>query len=217
MAFTRGKTTRSTEWIRKAVERVLINEEVRTKLNAIQRLQDKRLIDFDLSRELTTWACMAFSPHQGRPAFLDEYWARGTGKTWKVLKEFPERLERIADEVERFNGADPHFFARRKGSNDLSRSALVRLQKNCMQLPTMIRDYAKALRERNAAVAAATPRSGSSNALIQLTETVKFMTGNYHDREVSEFLNTVADMLDGSKQFDAISIAQVRSRRKKKT
>lgn len=184
-------------------------------LEAITALRDERRCGFDLSRELTTYACMAVSPHQGRPEFLSRYWARGTGKTWKALAEFPDRLEKIADDVKIINRADLHFYARRRG-NDLSRFELLRLQENCMQLPLMIRDYAKALRERNAAVAAATPRSGRSNGLFQLTEHVNWMSGAYHDKEVSELLNTVSIALGEQKQFDAIAIAQARARFKKK-
>jgi hypothetical protein len=158
---------------------------------------------------------MAVSPHQGRPAFLDRYWARGTGKTWKALREFPNRLETLADEVERINRADHLFFARRRGK-DLSRFELQRLQQNCIQVPTMIRIYAEALRERNATVSVATPPSGRSEGLFQFTELVKWLSGVYHDQQISELLNTVAVALGERKQFDAITVAQARFRRQKK-
>jgi hypothetical protein len=215
MASPRDRTAGSTEWFRNRVEKLLTCPEVRDSLKAITDLQDERHSGYDLSRELTTYACIAVSPHQGRPEFLNRYWARGTGKTWKALEEFPNHLEKIADDVRTINKADPHFYARRRG-NDLSRFELLRLQENCMQLPLMIRDYAKALRERNAAVAAATPRSGRSNGLFQLTDIVKFLTGSYHDQEVSELLNAVAHALGEEKEFDAIDVAQARFRFKKK-
>jgi len=215
MADPRDKTAGSTEWLRKRVDLLLACPEVLTRLKAIKALQDKRRYAFDLSRELTTWACMAVSPHQGRPEFLDRYWARGTGKTWKALREFPSRLEKLAHEARQIYRADPLFYARRRVS-DLSRFELERLQQTCMQLPTMMWDFAEALRERNAAVSVATPRSGSSNGLFQLSETVKFLSGAYHDQEVSELLNTVANALGERRQFDAVGIAQARSRLKKK-
>jgi hypothetical protein len=216
MASPRDRTAGSTEWFRNRVDKLLTCPEVLRRLKALTDLRDEGRCGFDLSRELTTYACMAVSPHQGRPAFLNRYWARGTGKTWKALAEFPDRLEKIADDVKIINKADPHFYARRRG-NDLSRFELLRLQENCMQLPLMIRDYAKALRERNAAVVAATPRSGRSNGLFQLTELVNWMSGAHHDKEVSELLNTVAIALGEHKQFDAIAVAQARSRRRKRT
>lgn len=216
MASPRDRTAGSTEWFRNRVDKLLTCPEVLDSLKALTGLRDERRCGFDLSRELTTYACMAVSPHQGRPEFLNRYWARGTGKTWKALAEFPNRLEKIADDVQTINKADPHFYARRRG-NDLSRFELLRLQENCMQLPLMIRDYAKALSERNAAVAAATPRSGRSNGLFQLTEIVKFLTGSYHDQEVSELLNAVANALGEEKEFDAIDVAQARSRRRRGT
>jgi hypothetical protein len=216
MASSRDKTAGSTQWLRERVDRLLACPEVLTRLKAVKALQDKRRYAFDLSRELTTWACMAVSPHQGRPAFLNHYWARGTGKTWKVLREFPGRLEKIADEVKRINNADPSFYAHRR-SRDLSRFELLRLQEQVMQLPVVMRVYAEALRERNAAVSVATPRSGSLEGLFQLSETMKFLTGTYHDQEVSELLNTVANALGEEKQFEAINVAQARSRRRKRT
>jgi hypothetical protein len=69
---------------------------------------------------------MAVGSHQGRPDFLNHYWARGTGKTWKVLSQFPNRLEEVAEEIERINRADHHFYARQRG-NDLTRFELLRL------------------------------------------------------------------------------------------
>jgi len=215
MPFPRDKTAGSTEWFRKRIDRLLIHPEVLKGLETIEALRDERRCRFGRSRELITFACMAVSPHQGRPAFLDRYWARGTGKTWKALREFPDRLEKIAEEVEHFNNADHLFYARRRGK-DLSRFELLRLQEQCMQLPVLMNIYAEALRERNAAVSATTPLSGRSNGLVQLSEIVKFLSGAYHDREVSGLLNTVANALGEDKQFDAISVAQMRSRFKKK-
>lgn len=216
MASPCDKTAGSTEWLRKRVDRLLACPEVLTRLKAIKALQDKRRYAFDLSRELTTYACMAVSPHQGRPALLNHYWARGTGKTWKALAEFPNRLERLAEEVKRINKADRLFYARRR-DKDLSRFELLRLQEQCMQLPVVMRIYAEALRERNATVTAATPRGGRSEGLFQLTELVKWLTGAYHYQEVSELLNTVANALGEEKEFDAIDVAQARSRRRRGT
>jgi hypothetical protein len=200
--------------LRKRVDLLLTRNEVHERLKKISTLQDVRCYGSDLSRELTTWACRAVSPHQGRPTSLD-HWAEGTGKTWKALREFPNRLEKIAEEVESINKADPSFYARRRGKV-LGTFELLRLQEECMQLPVMIRGYAKTLKERNTAVFIATPRSGSSNALFQLSETVKFLTGAYHDQEVSDLLNAVANALGERKQFDATGIAQARSRFKKR-
>jgi hypothetical protein len=134
----RDKTAASTKWFRKRVDQLLACPEVLSRLKAITALQDQRRCGLDVSRELITFACMAVSPHQGRPGFLDRYWARGTGKTWKALREFPDRLEKMADEVKCINQADPLFYARRRG-NELSRFELLRLQEQCMQLPVTMR------------------------------------------------------------------------------
>jgi hypothetical protein len=214
MASRRDKTAGS-EWFRKRVDQLLTSPEVLSRLDALRALRDERRCSFDLSRELTIYACMAVSSHQGRPDFLNHYWARGTGKTWKALSQFPNRLERVAEEIERINRADRLFYARRRG-NDLSRFELQRLEQNCIQLPTIIQVYAEALRERNVAVSAHTPRSGRLEGLLQLSSLVKFLSGAYHDQAVSELLNTIAYALGEPKSFDALTIAQARSRSKKK-
>lgn len=115
MVVTRDKTTGSTEWLRKRVDCLLVCAEVLTRLKAIKALQDKRRYAFDLSRELTTYACVAVRPHQGRPALLNHYCARGTGKTWKALAEFPTRPERLTDEGKRINKADRLVLRTSKG------------------------------------------------------------------------------------------------------
>lgn len=176
MVVTRDKTAGSTEWLRKRVDWLLVCAEVLTRLKAIKALQDKRRYAFDLWRELTTYACVAVRPHQGRPALLNHYCARGTGKTWKALGEFPTRLERLTDEGKRINKADRLFCARRRGK-DLTRFELLRLQEQCMQLLIMVRLNAEALGEGNATVSLATPRGGRSEGLFQLTEPVKWITG----------------------------------------
>jgi hypothetical protein len=115
MAAPLAKIAGSTEWLRKRVDSLLACPEVLSQLKVIKALQDERRCGFDLSRELMTFACMAISQHQGRPALLDRYWARGTGKRWKALAEFPSRLEKIAEEVERINNADHYVLRASKG------------------------------------------------------------------------------------------------------
>jgi len=216
MALPRNRTAGSGEWLRKRVDKLLDCPEFLAKLKEVTAFQDERRYSFDCSRELATFACMAISPHQGRPEFLNHCWARGMGKTWKALQDFPNRLEKIADDVERINNADRLFYARRRGK-DLSRFELLRLREQCMQLPVVMRIYADALRERNAAVSAATPRSGRSIGLFELNELVKFITGQWHDAKTADLLNAAAEALNETSEFDALTIAQARSRRRKKT
>jgi len=168
----------------------------------------------DWPRLLTAFAT-AVSSHRGRPALLEELWARRTGKTWKALVEFPNRLERLADEVDCLNIADPVFYPPRR-CRGLSRTELQRIALDYWQLSAMIRFYAETRRERNAAVLAQTPRIERSEILFYLSILVKSLTGAPHDQEVSELLNAAANALGETIQFDAGSIAQARSRRKKR-
>lgn len=196
------------------IERLSRAHEFQKKLCSITTLQAGHWEGQHYLRELTVLACRAVSPHQGRPEALERNWASNTGKPWKTLKEFPERLIRMADEVERINAGDPAFFARRPQWN-VDRNESSNLREVCEQLPASMRSYAKALRERNSYVAKVTPRSGRLNALLDLSEIVKLLTGGYRDRQVAELLNAAADTLHERAQFDALNIAQARSRRRK--
>jgi len=203
------------DWFRKRTLWLKEDSNVMEKLSVITELQAATRHGFDLSHELLSFACLAVSPHQGRPAILERTWASTTGKTWKTLTDFPRQLDGIADEVQRINDGDHLFFGRRR-RNDLDRCELERLREICEQLPSGIRSYADALRERNAAVAAVCPRNGRTEALVNLSETVKFLTGGYHDTEVARLLNAAAGALHVDREYDALSIAQARSRHRRR-
>lgn len=142
-------------------------------------------------------------------------WAAGAGKTWKALKEFPGRLRGMADEVERLN-ASP-FFAPAQYVNAKTLKAEI-VKKRFYQLPGIMRVYAAALEAHIERVPQAFPPRprGHPPALFDLSEAVKVVTGRYCDRQVADLLNASASALGEEKQFDALSIAQARSRRRKK-
>jgi hypothetical protein len=204
------------EWFRQKIHLLRQNPEVGNRLEEITARQNGTWQGQDCSHELITLACLAVSRHQGRPAVLEKVWAAKTGKTWKALRQFPQQLIRMADEVERINDGDPVFFARTPEWN-VDRHKSCKLSEDCEQLPGILRAYAKALSERNAFVVRATPRKGSLKALLDLSDMVKLLTGSYHDREVAELLNVAADVCNEGQQFDALSVAQSRSRRRKRT
>jgi hypothetical protein len=211
----------SNEWLRKRSHRLGQNHQIRQRLEAIIALQKEVWQGQDFSHELRGLACLAVSPHQGRPALLERYWASKTGKTWKALKGFPKRLEGMAEEMGRINTGDRLFFARRR-RNDLDRGDLEKLGWICRQLPEMMRSYATALRERNAAVEAVTPRDGRFVALLNLSEVVKSLLGAYHDKDVAELLNTADLVLNpgdpkSGERFDAQTLRDSRCRQKYKT
>jgi hypothetical protein len=220
----------SEQWFRKRIHRLRENAEFKCEVDAIIALrtgvwreqywweqgwkkEDWEKEEIHLRDELTHFACLAVSPHQGRPAILERVWASKTGKPWKTLKDFPRQLEEMAEEVKRINRGDRLFFARRR-HNDLDRREQQILGRNCRQLPDMMRSYAAALKERNAAVATATPRGGRFVAIRNLSEVVKLLTGTDHDKEVAHLLTVAARALREEYRFDALSIAQVRYRRK---
>jgi len=60
------------------------------------------------------------------------------------------------------------------------------------------------------------PRREENDPLLRLSEVAEMATGKWHDREVADLLNAAALALDKESQFDAMTIAQARSRRKKK-
>jgi hypothetical protein len=202
------------------MHRLRQNREFGQRLKAITALHNGVWQQQDCSNELTGLVCLAVSPHQGRPAILERVWASQTGKTWKALKEFPKRLEDMAEEVARINTSDRLFFARRR-RNDLDRGDLEKLGRICRQLPDMMRSYAAALRERNATVETASPLDGGSAALLDLSETVNLFTGSYHDKDVAELLNTAdlalnpGDQTSGER-FGAQTLLDLRYRQKQK-
>jgi hypothetical protein len=163
---------------------------------------------------LTQLACLSVSQNQGRPAILERVLASPTGKTWKALIDFPMRLETMAKEVAQFNAADPFFFARTPRWN-VDRVQSANLRQGCEQLPSLMRSYANALKERNAATAKAAPRNGRFKALHDLSELVKFFTGAPRDKQVEQLQRAAALALGDPETADANAIAQVRYRRRK--
>jgi hypothetical protein len=216
MSASRRRINTHENWLSSKIERVSGKPEYQEKLRSITALQTGHWERQDCSQELTVYACLAVSSHQGRPEALERHWASQTGKNWKALTEFPERLSRMADEVEHINQGDPAFFARTPHWN-VDRNESSNLREVCKQLPHSMRSYANALRERNAYVARVTPKHGREKALFDLSEMVEFFTGAYLDRQVAELLSVAAEVLEEDVRFEAASVAQARFRHRKKT
>jgi hypothetical protein len=166
---------------------------------------------------LTTYACAAVI--SGRVALnrkaREETWADETGKTWKALKEFPERIERIACEMERIN--QHPLLAPEKSVNEKGRDAKIARQ-SFRDLPSIMRLFAKALNGRILLMPklhADVFPADSGIHYLQLA--VRSWTGKPHDRKVAELLNAAAVALDQKAAFDAITLAQMRYRKRKKT
>ena len=166
---------------------------------------------------LTTYACAAVVSDRSslnRKA-REETWADETGKTWKALKEFPERIEKIAQEMERIN--QHSLLAPEKSVNEKKRDAKIARQ-SFRELPSLMRLFAKALTGRIVNMpklhAYVFP---SDSALQYLQVAVRSWTGKAHDREVAELVNAAAVALDKNFSTDATTLAQMRYRKKKNT
>jgi hypothetical protein len=144
-------------------------------------------------------------------------WAAGTGKTWKALKDFPGRLRGIADEVERVN-AGPCFDLASWINKETIGAQMFRHR--LLQLPGLLRVYAASLEFIVGKLPAMTERiypaapRGHSEFMFLLSAAVKLTTGRFRDKEVAEMLNAAALALGEGSQFDALTLAQARFRRR---
>lgn len=159
-----------------------------------------------------------------------EHWERSfaqdTGKTWKALSEFPDRLRRIAGELEHLSGSWPFDPVRAITSE---RPLAIYAKREFPILPTTLRNYANWLAAQVNAVSGLmklfylrAPRGRLSLLTLQVSEQVKLITGRVCDPQVAELLNA-ADLvlnpgdLDSGDRFDEQTIALMRSREKRKT
>jgi hypothetical protein len=179
----------------------------------------------DLAGPLTAFVCLAVSPRGQYRRSWEKLWTLETGKTWKALKDFPRRLENMADEVERVNSS--FFFSPAQIANAKTLKAEF-ARKHFNQLPGILHVYAAALEahiertpDLTARIFPQSPGGGPSQWVLLLSYTVKQATGKWRDREVAELLNAGARVLgevrpEQEDRFDALTIAQARARFKKK-
>lgn len=214
---------RAAKWLVENVNRARRSPQFENALGAITRCitPEFREHGMDLAGTLASFACIEFSKkHGGGKRSLEEMWALGTGKTWKALCEFPERLRRIAKEMNQIN--ETAFFAPAVYVNAKTIQAEI-ARKRFEQLPVTVNLYATALEMHTARIPKQwtkmippAPR-GPSWPVPTLSYTVRVVTGKWHDKEIAELLNAGALALDvkGWNGVDALNIAQARSRWKK--
>jgi hypothetical protein len=211
------------------VARLLIDRENRAKQNqdfqrALRAIttrvtEPERNRAIDNAELLASLACRAVSgKKRGGQRALKILWPQGTGKTWKALSEFPDRLRRIAEEVERVN-ASPFFAPAAFANAKIRRVEIAR--KFFTILPGVMRVYAGGLEAHIKRLPGLFekqfPSAGPNQWLLLLSCTVRIVTGKYHDRQVADLLNAAAVALSEERQFEALAIAQARvqARRKK--
>lgn len=161
-------------------------------------------------------------PRKGRNAIrsLEGVWASDTGKSWKALNDFPTRLRRIADEIQRINESrllSPSVWIRK----DTVKGQVGRRQFGI--LPNVLRVYALWLESLVSdripswfrAELPPVPR-GHSPALFLMCSVVKLATGRFHDKEVCDLLDSAASALGVRHMFDPTLLAQARGRYAKK-
>jgi hypothetical protein len=199
--------------------RIRTNARFARALKAITDCQKQWMVESDLAGLLAIFAFLAVSPNRrGYRKLREKVWPPETGKTWKVLKGFPDRLRKMAKEVERLNVSV--FFAPATHLTAKTPQAEV-VRRRFEGLPGCLRVYAEYVRrcmerlpaELQAALSWA-PKKPLS--LLFLSTMVKAATGKWYDREVAELLNAAAIALDEKGQFDYLTIAQARYRWKKK-
>ena len=205
------------EWLRKRAAHVKAGKRYVTALNAI--CSKRKGMEHPAIREfLTCLACLAVTRGRVTRKSWERVWTVGTGKTWKALREFPDRMCRMADELKRINeswGFSPARFVTAK----TTRAEIARQRFH--ELPGILTVYAEGLRRHVARVprwmAEGFPPSPRSHTgtLWYLSGAVRGATGKFRDREVAELLNAAALALDEKAEFDALTIAQGRSRHRR--
>ena len=216
----------ASKWFNKQIDRVKKDSRYAKALQAIRdRIKGPLLGPDDLPSEfpatlasasdfLTFMACAAVIPNRANRKAYQGAGTEGTDKTWKAIREFPKRIERMAVEIERLNRGT--LLAPEQQINPKAPDAEVARQ-NFRELPANMRLCATALEGRIGIVSRLTadvfPRTPPHDYLARA---VWSWTGKAHDKLVAELLNAVGIALGGKSDFDALTLAQARSRRKKK-
>jgi hypothetical protein len=157
---------------------------------------------------------------------FEQLWAQNSGKTWKALTRFPERLRNLAKEIAQMNGSlffSPRLLVGNKVPGDSVQGLVHRLS----EVPTTLFYLANGIEAVAKELPAATSehywrRPGHSPWIDELSERVEFITGRPHDSEVAKLLNAAEAVLHPNKRgknkgFDAQTLANFRSRRRQKS
>ncbi len=214
------------KWLPERMHRILANHDF---VSAVRRIANHLTVRSTEQRASALLAFLAVLATLERGSYRKAWaklWVKGTCKSWKALKDFPKKLEGMAEELERLNAS--YFFAPEHcGKADFVKQNLYKLpevvQERLYELPESMRLYAEALEVQIETVPGLTahffPRGPLAplDGAFQLSRFLKVLTGRYHDKEAAELLNAAAIALGKEPHWDALKIAQARSRRKKKS
>jgi hypothetical protein len=153
---------------------------------------------------------------------LEDLWTVDTGMTWKSLRDFPRRLRRMADEVERLNKSPffspEHAITAKNPSANFAKIQFTRLPAHLNMYASWIEVWASKLPEY---MGPRGPR-GFGQFGYSLSLMISILTGRFHDKEVSTLLNASDLALNPASskndpRFHPQTLADIRSRLKRKT
>lgn len=210
---------RTKQLFRDNVARLTSDSRFCSAAEVLGRVRRDTFKDLPLVELLPLLACLAIVTKRksSRRETWEKFWPVGTGKTWKALKDFPRRIRGIADEVERVN-SNPFFNPSFWITKETTDATIVR--RRFTELPGLLCLYAASLElligrlPTLTAQAYPPPTQGHSDFVFLLSGSVKMVTGRFRDREVAELLNAAALALGEEYEFDALTLAQARSRRR---
>jgi hypothetical protein len=218
-----GLSKPAIEWLKKSEARVMANSNFRKALTAITELQamPEGIQNYsEMFCSLLVWlAILAVTPKSGNRAIWEKFWSWKTGKTWRQLEDFPDRIDKMANEVELVKRSP--FFAPATfitGKTLKGRVARQRVE----QLPGIMRFYAEGLRRQIKQAPMlmskiSRPIQRGDDTLATLSFVIGIITGKPRDRLGAELVNAASNALgeDENRQIDALTIAQARFRWKK--
>lgn len=215
------------EWRETHVPRLMADASFRQALGALCKtsgLSSESPDERDFRNKVALLASFAVAKRAKRQSF-EQLWAKNTGKTWKALSEFPDRLRNMAKEVERMNGSS-FFSPNLLVADKVPKNAVQALVRQFSDLPDTLCYYANGVEATAQELPAETSkhywrRPGHSPWIDELSQLVNGVTGHYHDPELAELLNAARAVLspdkrDVNKGYDAQTLADNRSRRKRK-
>lgn len=183
------------------------NHEVNKAMDALEKAAGLKDSETAVLEELATWAVIAVMK-PARRAYWEGVFSSDTGKSWKALTEFPERIRRMAGELDALRSS--LWFAPVEEGESPS-------------LPSRLNDCADRIESQMEKIPMLENRAlrrGTSQWKVQLSKRVKALTGRFRDREVAQLINAVDLALNGEGKddsgVDAQTLTDLRSRRNRK-
>lgn len=175
-----------------------------------------------LMRFVPFLAALAVRRNAGKGGW-ENLWTIDTGKTWKSLREFPRRLRRIADEVERLNRSPffcpEHAITAKTPSANFAKTQFTRLPAHLNIYASWIEVWTSKLPAYMGADARG-PR-GFGQFVYSLSLMISILTGRFCDEEASTLLNAAdlalnPESLKSEPRFHPQTLADIRSRLRRK-